>query len=394
MKIGIVSSYFYPWYGGITEHVYYQYRELKRRGHDVRLIAPFDGRGVLKERKDLIRIGYPIPLLLNGSIVKVPILFNGRGIVNKILTEEAFDVVHLHQPLFCVLGLTFLGCIMSRKKNNQDVPLVVGTFHACGGGAERLLVRRLKFFFSRYKKCFDSRIAVSAASKDFVQPILPGQYSVIPNGVDITRFSQVNEKVRRFDDGVMNILFVGRLEPRKGLTTLLKSIPYITEYTSRKFRLLVVGNGVLTPYYKSRVPREAADKVIFTGEVPFEELPKYYNTAHVFCSPASYGESFGIVLVEAMAAGLPIVAGNNEGYRKIVQHDINGYLVNPEDPQDIALHIGKLLQSEDLRRGFSEINRMESQKYGWSSIIDSIENIYTTITVPAGLTEKCYDHQE
>ncbi|NLG15757.1 MAG: glycosyltransferase, partial [Fibrobacter sp.] len=184
------------------------------------------------------------------------------------------------------------------------------------------------------------------------------------------------------------------LEPRKGLTTLLKSIPYISKHTSQKFRLLVVGNGVLTPYYKSRVPREAADKVIFTGEVPFEELPKYYNTAHVFCSPASYGESFGIVLVEAMAAGLPIVAGNNEGYRKIVKHDINGYLVNPEDPQDIALHIGKLLQSEDLRRGFSEINRMESQKYGWSSIIDSIENIYTKITVPAGLIEKCYDHQE
>jgi phosphatidylinositol alpha-mannosyltransferase len=392
MKVGIVSSYFYPWYGGITEHVYHQYKELKARGHEVKLITPFDGSGVLQDCRDLIRIGRPVPLLLNGSVVKVPVLTRGKEIVNRILADEQFDVVHLHQPLFCVLGLTFLRCIINLRNENRPIPAVVGTFHACGGGSERFLVHRLGFFFRRFADCFDYRIAVSAASKDFIQPVLPGPFAVIPNGVDIARFSTVKEKIGRFDDGVMNILFVGRLEPRKGLTRLLKSIPYIQNHTAKKFRLLVVGNGVLTPYYKSRVPSEAIDKVIFTGEVSVDELPRYYNTAHLFCSPATYGESFGIVLVEAMAAGLPVVAGNNEGYSRIVRQNVNGFLVNSESPQEIAVNIANLLESEDLRRRFSERNRFEAWKYSWNSIVDKIEKIYSGITGQIS-PEKCYDRQ-
>lgn len=376
MKIGIVSPYFYPWYGGITEHVYYLYRGLKKLGHTVRLITPFDGGQMIEDKSDIIKIGKTIPLILNGSVVKLPIVANRKKTIEEILLKEKFDIVHLHQPLFCILGLTILSRIYHKRKCGHDCPKVVGTFHACGGGSERFLVNRFSFYFKRFIQSFDCRIAVSAASRDFIQPVLPGDYSIIPNGVDIERFSNEKGRIEKFDDGVLNILFVGRLEPRKGLTNLLQSIPYITEYTSKKFRLIVVGNGILTKYYKSRVPESATEKVHFVGDISFVDLPKYYKTAHIFCSPATYGESFGIVLIEAMAAGLPIVAGNNEGYKKVINHNKNGILVDPANPLSIARAIGDLLESERKRKMLAKQCAQDARIYSWEKIVKEINSVY------------------
>ena len=190
-----------------------------------------------------------------------------------------------------------------------------------------------------------------------------------------------NNKITKFDDGVLNILFVGRLEPRKGLTNLLKSIPYIKNYSSKNFRLIVVGNGILTNYYKSKIPKEVNGKVFFVGDISFEDLPKYYKTAHIFCSPATYGESFGIVLIEAMAAGLPIVAGNNEGYRKVISDGVNGVLVDPEQPLQIAQAIGKLLESDQWRAQLSDASRKDAEKYNWSRIVSEIDSVYSNIVM-------------
>jgi phosphatidyl-myo-inositol alpha-mannosyltransferase len=379
MKIGIVTSYFYPWYGGITEHVYYQYRELKRRGHSVKIITPFDGMGKIDRSEDLIRIGKPVPLILNGSVVKIPIVKNRKAVVEQILDSEKFDILHLHQPLLCVLGLSFLECIKRKKKIGIEVPKVVGTFHACGGGTERFFINRLGFYFRRFKADFDYRIAVSAAARDFIRPVLAGEFDVIPNGVDIDRFSLVDKKIERFDDGVCNILFLGRLEPRKGLTSLLRSVPFITEHTSKPFRVIIVGNGPMTNYYHSRVPKTAREHVRFVGDVSFEDVPRYYKTAHIFCSPATYGESFGIVLIEAMAAGVPIVAGNNEGYRNVINNNVNGILVDPQDPEAIAKTLARLIDSEDERIKISRRSRIDCKRYCWPGIIREIEDAYYSI---------------
>jgi phosphatidyl-myo-inositol alpha-mannosyltransferase len=383
MKIGIVSSYFYPWYGGITEHVYYQYRELKRRGHDVRIITPFNGGGMLDSTGDLIRIGKPIPMLLNGSAVKIPLLMNGKSVAEHILSTERFDILHLHQPLFCVLSYAFLRRIRERKRLGLPVPKVVGTFHAYGGRTEKFLINRLKFYFRQFRSDFDHHIAVSGVSRDFIYPVLPADYSIIPNGVDLERFSPKGERIPAFDDDAFNILFVGRLEPRKGLTALMRSVPLIPRYSDKKYRLIVAGNGLLTNYYRRRLPREAARNVIFTGAIPFEDMPSYYRSAQLFCSPASFGESFGIVLIEAMAAGLPIVAGDNEGYRKVIRHGQSGVLVDPRDPNALAATIGTLMNSTSLRSALSEFSLNESKKYGWSGIIDMIENIYLQLFMSA-----------
>jgi phosphatidylinositol alpha-mannosyltransferase len=192
------------------------------------------------------------------------------------------------------------------------------------------------------------------------------------------RFSSEKKKISRFDDGVKNILFVGRLEPRKGLTTLLQSIPLIQNYTNEQVRLIVVGNGVLTRYYRSRVPPDVEDRVIFIGEASFDDLPRFYKTADIFCSPATYGESFGIVLIEAMAAGVPIVAGNNEGYRKVIKDGENGLLVDPTDPDQIARAIARLLHSPTLAWQISTRGIEDVKKYSWSSVVDQIEQSYRT----------------
>ncbi len=377
MNIAIVSPYFYPWYGGITEHVYHQYMELKKRGHTVRMISPFDGGNIVKDKKDVVKIGNPVPLIVNGSVVKIPILGRRKKVIDNVLSEGGFDIIHLHQPLFCLLGISFLNQIIHRSKNGLPVPKVVGTFHACGGGVERFLINRLGLYFRKFRNVFDLKIAVSLASRDFVSPVLPGSYEIVPNGVDVERFSGSHGKIAQFDDGVCNILFVGRLEPRKGLTSLLRALSLIKKYSSKKHRLIVVGNGILTNFYKQKISPDCLERVCFVGDVSFEELPKYYNTAHIFCSPATDRESFGIVLIEAMASGTPIVAANNEGYSRVIRNDQNGVLVDPENPDALARGLARLIDSRTQREKLAKQGSFDCKEYCWSNIVDRLERNYS-----------------
>lgn len=379
MNIGIVSSYFYPWYGGITEHVYYQYTELVNRGHTVKIITPFDGGDKLRNKADLIKIGKMLTCLVNGSVVKIPVIAGKRALIKNILKTNRFDVIHLHQPLFCSLGLAFLSCIVAERRAGRWTPAVVGTFHAYGGTFERAIVKRMQPFYKKFSYAFARKIAVSASSSEFIQRALPGSYQIIPNGVDIHRFSSEKNTVARFDDGIPNILFVGRLEPRKGIPILLKSLNLIQNYTSSQFRLIVVGSSCFMSYYQSMVPANLKSRVVFTGEVSFEELPQYYKTSHIFCSPALYGESFGIVLIEAMAAGLPVVASGNDGYSKVVQNGVTGLLVTPQKPQELAAAIARLLDSGKLRRKLAGRGKIEANQYSWSKVIDKVEAVYRAV---------------
>ncbi len=379
MNIGIVSSYFYPWYGGITEHVYHQYTELINRGHTVKIITPFDGGDKLRNEDDLIKIGKLLTCLVNGSVVKIPVVAGKRALIRRILNTNQFDIIHLHQPLFCSLGLAFLSCIVAERNAGRPTPAVIGTFHAYGGTFERAIVGRMQPFYKKFSYTFARKIAVSSSSSEFIQRALPGSYQIIPNGVDIHRFSSEKNTVAKFNDGIPNILFVGRLEPRKGIPVLLKSLDFIQNYTKSQFRLIVVGSSCFLSYYQSLVPARLKTRVIFTGEVSFEELPQYYKTSHIFCSPALYGESFGIVLIEAMAAGLPVVASRNDGYCKVIQDGITGLLVTPQKPKALAAAIARLLDSEKLRKKLAVRGKVEASQYSWSKIMDKVEAVYRAV---------------
>ncbi|MBD3240421.1 MAG: glycosyltransferase [Chitinivibrionales bacterium] len=377
MKIGIISSYFYPWYGGITEHAYYQYRELKRRGHEVRVITPFDGGGMLESERDLIRIGKPLFVRANGSVGCVPLIDHYRERIEGIITDDGFDVLHFHQPLLCRVSIALLDKVHAVREQGGRVPKVVGTFHSCGGKWERFLLRSLLGpYLRRFHDAFDCKIAVSGASMDFMRTVLPGEYEIVPNGVDYERFADERETIEEFGDGCLNVLFVGRLEPRKGVGRLLRSIPLVANYTDVRFRTIIVGDGPHAHRYRKLVEKYELGNVAFVGDVTSRDLSRYYHTAHIFCSPALSRESFGIVLLEAMAAGVPVIGGDNEGYRKVVRTGENGILVDPTDHDKLARSIARLLESESERKRLAEQARADCQQYRWPVVFSVVEYHY------------------
>lgn len=377
MKIGIVSSYFYPWYGGITEHVYYQYRELKRRGHQVQVITPFDGGGMLEDEHDLIRVGKPLFVRANGSVGCVPLIDHYGDRIQSIVSDDNFDVLHFHQPLLCRVSIALLDAVHELRQSGGTPPRVVGTFHSCGGKWERFLLRSLLGpYLRRFHNAFDCKIAVSAASMDFMRTVLPGGYEIVPNGVDFDRFAGETDRIEQFRDGCANVLFVGRLEPRKGVGRLLRSVPLVARHTGTPFRVIVVGDGPHAQRYRKLVDKLQMDNVAFVGDVTTRDLSRYYRTADIFCSPALSRESFGIVLLEAMAAGVPVVCGDNEGYRKVVRSGENGILVDPTDHDALARCIARLLDSESERQRLAEQAGRDCLRYRWSEIFAVIEDHY------------------
>jgi phosphatidylinositol alpha-mannosyltransferase len=296
VKVGIVTPTYHPYPGGVPEHVYHTCLELGLLGHDVRVITTRFGSGVAPNEEQVIRIGRSVPVPANGSICPVALDVRMRGKVRRVLRAEQFDVLHLHEPLMPSLCLAVLA--------EAETP-TVGTFHANNDGAlgYRLFRPLLEGYFGK----LDARIAVSEAAKRTISEHFGGQYTIIPNGVDIDRFAGPRVgagpvPAARDEDRHFNILFVGRLEPRKGAKYLFRAMPQIVSEVPSA-RLTVVGSGPMSGYYRSHLPEGATDHVVFAGRVSGEELARQYASADVFCSPATGGESFGIVLIEAMAAG-------------------------------------------------------------------------------------------
>ena len=363
MKIGIVSPTYYPYPGGVPEHVYHTYLELRSLGNDVRVVTTDFGPGTAPNEHDVIRIGRSVPVPANGSICPVAMGIGMRGQVRRMLARERFDVIHLHEPLMPALCLSVVA--------EANAP-TVGTFHANNAGA--LGYRAFRGMLGPYFDKVDRKIAVSHEARRTVQQHFGGEYEIIPNGVDIKRFSEA-EPLEELVDGTFNVLFVGRMEPRKGAKYLFRSLRRIADEVP-DFRLIVVGGGPLSRYYRSFVPSGLAERVVFAGRVSGEMLARYYATADVFCSPATGGESFGIVLIEAMAAGAAVVASDIPGYRDVVNHGTNGLLMKAASPSAIADTIISLAHRDELRRSLVETARADVRQYSWDRVTARILAVY------------------
>ena len=361
MKIGIVTPTYHPYPGGVPEHVYHTCVELGRRGHDVRVVTTSFGPGEAPNEEQVIRVGRSVPVPANGSICPVAVDVRMRAKIRRVLRGEHFDVLHLHEPLMPTLCLAAIA--------EAECP-VVGTFHANNDGA--LGYRLFRPLLERYFDRLDARIAVSAAAVRTISEHFGGDYEVIPNGVDIERFS-TSSPFRR--DDAFNILFVGRLEPRKGAKHLLRALPRILKEVPRA-RLVVVGSGPLSGYYRSHLPDGVADHVTFAGRVSGEALTGYFAGADVFCSPATGGESFGIVLIEAMAAGTAVVASDIAGYRDVVKHETTGLLTRRGDPDSIAEAIVRLAGDDRMRARLVEAARTDVLQYSWTRVTGRILDVY------------------
>lgn len=363
MKIGFVSPYDYAYPGGVNSHISSLAMSMAEAGHHVKILAPCSNKKALPSSQEIVPLGKPIPYPSNGSVARLTLSWWLVPKIKTILEEESFDILHFHEPLFP--SLPWMVLPSSRSIN-------VATFHA-------YYKRSLGYWFWKplcnwYYHKLDGKIAVSEPAMRFVSRYFPGEYRIIPHGVDVNRFSAEVSPIEEFCDGKLNILFVSRLEGRKGIRYLLKAFR-IVKAEIPQARLIIVGPGNKSRY-KDWVKAVKLKDVVFVGYTSYADLPRYYRTADVFSIPAVGRESFGIVLLEAMAAGKPIVATDIDGYANVMTHGVDGLLVPPKDVKTLAHALTSLLKDEALRHQLGSNGRRKVEGLTWESITSKTLDYY------------------
>jgi len=339
-------------------------------GHEVKIIAPAS-KAVSTFGDRFIPVGKPRPVPVSGSIARITLSPWLSSRIKAILDREKFDICHLHEPLMPMLCTTVLRL--------SPAP-TIGTFHASGGKPWYSFGTPIgKLLLKKWVQKLDGKIAVSEPAMRYVSNHFPGDYTIIPNGVDSKHFSPDISSIEEFADGKLNILFVGRLEKRKGLDYLLEAYKQVKREIPDS-RLIIIGPGIrLRNKYKKRVMRSGLKDVVFIGYASYRDLPRYYKTADIVCSPATGRESFGIVLLEAMAVGKPIVASNIQGYNNVVTHGAEGLLVPPKNTEKLAQALISLMTDESLRQQMGDKGRLTALEYDWELIAQKVLNYYLSV---------------
>jgi phosphatidylinositol alpha-mannosyltransferase len=370
MKIALVSPYDFAYPGGVVNHISCLEQQFTRLGHEVRIIAPAS-KAVYTLGNRFIRIGTPRPIPVSGSIARVTVSVRLESQIKEVFERENFDICHLHEPLMPTLCTTTL-----RLKRTP----MVGTFHASGGKPWYTMFSPLaKWYLNRWFNKLDACIAVSPAALGYISASFPGDYTIIPNGIDTRHFSSRCQPIDVFKDGKLNILFVGRLEKRKGFDYLWKAFKIVKKEIP-DCRLIAVGPGVrLRNKYQKRINRNGLRDVVFAGYAAYSELPRYYRTADVACFPATGFESFGIVLLEAMSVGTPIVASSIQGYANVLTDGAEGLAVPPKNTEKLAEAIITLCRDGEMRRQMGERGKPKAQEYDWSHVARKVLDVYTDV---------------
>ncbi len=370
LKVGIVSPYGYPHPGGVNDHVRNQYEQLTALGHDAWIITSKYGRQRQSEGH-VIRLGTGWAFPANGSVGRVTLSLRFKQRARDLLDAERFDILHFHEPLVPFLSPTLLDA-------SQTVN--VATFHAFGGFSPSYWVGRR--FAGRLAERLHGRVAVSGAARHFISRYFPGDYTIIPNGVDLDLYADA-EPFDELRDGTLNVLFVGRFEERKGLGHLLRAYHRLRKRRVDA-RLLVIGTGPKAREYRRYVGLRGIRDVEFLGRVSDHDKARYFASADIFCAPATGQESFGIVLLEAMAAGVPIVASDIHGYKQVVQRNVQGLLVEPRNQRALAAALYALARDPELRHEMGEAGRATAPDYSWPRVTERIVDFYHEVRERVG----------
>ncbi len=323
MRVGLVCPYSLTLPGGVQGQVLGLARSLRAMGHQARVLGPCDGP---PPDVAVTPLGHCVPLAANGSVA--PIAPDASCALRTIraLRDEEFDVLHLHEPL--VPGPTMTTVIAAATPK-------IGTFHAAGGSAAyRWLFPITRWMAGRLAL----RCAVSEDARDMAARHLGGDYELLNNGIEVERFS----KATPWPTTGPTVFFVGRHEPRKGLAVLLDALPRMPS----DLRLWVGGDGPETETLKEQYGNDP--RVEWLGRLDDEQVARRLRGADVFCAPSLHGESFGVVLLEAMAAQTPIVASDLPGYSNVARAGHDALLVPPGDADALAAAIVQLLERPSL----------------------------------------------
>lgn len=357
MRICIVTPYDLSHEGGVNRHAQELACALRDAGHDARVLGPASGTvpGGCE--------GVPgvVPVRANGSVARIGLLQSARA-TRDYLDAGRFDLVHVHEPIVPGPGRHAL--------RHARVP-VVATFHA-NAERELPLQRALRAVAAAGLSRIDAGIAVSRAAKAFSRTIYRGRTAVIPNGVDLSRFAAAaaSRAPGAGQRGVVRVLFVGRFgEPRKGFSVLLEAVALLRGQ-GRAVEVDVVGAGAPERFGA----RADHLRVRFHGRLPDAALARAYASADVFCAPSLGGESFGMVLVEAMAAGCPVVASDLPGYAEAARGA--ALLTQPGDPGALAVALWRAAVDAELREKLTQRGKARAAALCWSRTAARVLHVY------------------
>ena len=361
MRIALACPYAWDAPGGVQIHVAQLASRLRSRGHDVLVLAPC----TRPSAEPWVRIvGRPVRVRYGGSVAPIAPSPAAMWRVGEALRRFRPQVVHAHEPLAPSVGMF--------ATLRSPAP-VVATFHS---GADRSRLFDLAApVLRRVARRIVVRIAVSERAAAFAGARLGGGFRIVPNGVDVARF--VDAEPADLGPGG-KLLFVGRLDVRKGFPVAVAAFARLA-VERPDARLFVVGEGEQRSALAA-FPASVRDRVRMLGSVPNDQLPRYHAAADVFLAPSLGGESFGIVLVEAMAAGLPVVASRIAGYDEVVTDGVEGFLVAPGDEVALAAAAGRLLDDVELARRMGDTGREHSRRYDWKTVAGELEVVYREVT--------------
>ena len=363
MNIAIVTPYSWAHPGGVNNHVQGLAAQMTLRGHRVTVIAP--DRGGEMPGVHYESAGRSVPIPANGSIARVAVIPGAGRRVGTTLRKGEFDVVHVHEPFVPLAATAAVRAAPCR---------VVATFHSAGGGRP-VQYNIARVCYRGVDRRIDCRIAVSPSAMSLVSRYFPGRYEIVPNGVDLGRFTPGLERPREFSPGGPVVLFVGRNEPRKGLDILLEAFGKVSRDVPG-CRLMLVGSGLDSPELLRGVDEDVRGRITATGFVSNSDLPAFYAAADLFCAPALGGESFGVILLEAMAAGTPVVASDIPGYSDVVSSAGGGILFETGNAGKLAQRLIELIADERLRGELADAGLAGVKEFSWEVLATRLEQLY------------------
>lgn len=365
MKIGLVCPYNIAKGGGVQEIVLATKDELVKRGHTVKIITPLPRIGKAVDSPDVIFIGTSTDFK---SPTHTHVQVSASAGVSKIeamLEAEKFDLLHFHEPWVPMLSLQIL-----QRSNTVNV----ATFHA--KVPETLMTRTVSKVITPYLKSvlkyLHEMTAVSDSAAEYVTSLTNEPVTIIPNGIDLNKYKFGPDNIGH---DLKTILYIGRLEKRKGVKYLLQAYQLLFQDDSN-LKLIIAGDGPDRKKLELMAEDLMLRNVSFLGYVDEATKLELLAEADLFCSPAVFGESFGIVLLEAMATGTVTLAGNNSGYSDLMQGVGALSIVNPQDITEFSRHLKLLLNETELRQLWRKWAKDYVQQFNYSAIVDRYEELY------------------
>jgi phosphatidylinositol alpha-mannosyltransferase len=369
VKVGIVCPYTWDVPGGVQEHIRGLADALIDLGHQVSVISPADEDSPLPGY--VVPAGRAVPVPYNGSVARLAFGFLSASRVRRWLKEGNFDVLHVHEP--AAPSLSLLACWVA------DGP-IVATVHTATTRS-RAMHAAEPILQSALEK-ISGRIAVSEAARTTLVEHFGGDAVLIPNGVPVKKFEKADPLPGWPGPGGA-LGFLGRMdEPRKGFAVLLRAFEMLAAQRPG-LRLLVAGHGDADEVL-GKTPAALRERIVMLGQVSDADKIRVYHSVDVFCAPNTGGESFGIVLTEAMASGAPIVASDLDAFRQVLRRGEAGELFPNGDAAALAAAAGRLLDQPELRAGLSAAASAAVRAYDWAVVARDVVRVYEAVVPGAG----------